>query len=190
MTRVRVFWRLGVVVLHFCKGRVGRFRRDKKGATAIEFSLLAIPFFMLVFAIIETSVSYTTEQYMSNVADRIARDIRTGQITAATHNQSQFRALLCTRLQTLASPGCPGMTFDLRSYASFTAVPKGVVYSSPGVVDTTGWGYSPGGSGTINSIRIAYEWPVYTDIMKKYFAGLANGKNLLYASTTWQNEPY
>ncbi|MEM1376830.1 MAG: TadE/TadG family type IV pilus assembly protein, partial [Pseudomonadota bacterium] len=167
-----------------------KFRRDQKGATAIEFSLLAIPFFMLVFAIIETSISYTTEQYMGNVADRLARDIRTGRITPTTHNAAQFRTLLCDRLQALASPGCPGMTFDVRSYPTFNAVPKGVVYSSPGVVDTNGWSYNPGGSGTINSIRIVYEWPVYTDIMKAYFAGLANGKNLLYASTTWQNEPF
>ncbi|MEO1700730.1 MAG: TadE/TadG family type IV pilus assembly protein [Pseudomonadota bacterium] len=166
------------------------FRRDRKGATAIEFTLLALPFFALVFAIVETSISYTTEQYMSNVADRLSRDIRTGRITASTHNKSQFRTLLCDRLRALASPGCPGMSFDVRSYGSFLAVPKGVTYSEPGVVDTSGWDYKPGGSGSINSIRIVYEWPVYTDIMKKYMAGLKNGKNLLYASNTWQNEPF
>ena len=169
---------------------IGVFRRSREGATAIEFSLLAVPFFALVFAIIETSISYTTEQYMSNVADRLSRDIRTGRISASTHNKTQFRALLCDRLQALASPDCPGMSFDVRSYASFLAVPKGVTYSEPGVVDTTGWDYNPGGSSSINSIRVVYEWPVYTDIMRKYMAGLKNGKNLLYASATWQNEPF
>ena len=166
------------------------FRRDRKGATAIEFTLLALPFLALVFAIIETSIAYTTEQYMSNVADKVSRDIRTGRISASTHNKAQFRTLLCDRLQVLAAPGCPGMSFDVRSYSTFLAVPKGVTYSEPGVVDTSGWDYKPGGSSSINSIRIVYEWPVYTDIMKQYLAGLKNGKNLLYASTTWQNEPF
>lgn len=186
-------WESGKLVLGVFRNiisLIGGFRRDRKGATAVEFTLLSLPFFALIFAIIETSISYTTEQYMSNVADRLSRDIRTGRISASTHTPSEFRTLLCDRLQALATPGCPGMSFDVRSYSTFAAVPTGVIYSEPGVVDTTGWGYSPGGSGSINSIRVVYEWPVYTDIMKKYMAGLKNGKNLLYASTTWQNEPF
>lgn len=166
------------------------FRRNRDGATAIEFTLLALPFFMIVFAIVETSISYTTEQFMSNVAERVAREIRTGQITATSYTKDEFRTEICDRLQALAAPTCPGMSVDVRSYATFLAVPKGVEYSEPAVVDTSGWDFKPGGSSSINSIRIAYEWPVYTDIMKKYFAGLKNGKNLLYASTTWQNEPF
>ncbi|MEN0000246.1 MAG: TadE/TadG family type IV pilus assembly protein [Pseudomonadota bacterium] len=165
------------------------FRRNRDGATAVEFTLLALPFFLIVFAIIETSISYTTEQYMSNVAERVAREIRTGQVTSASFTKDGFRTEICNRLQALASPNCEGMSVDVRSYGSFSAVPKGINVVN-GVVDTNGWDFKPGGSSTINSIRIAYEWPVYTDLMRRYFTGLDNGKNLLYASTTWQNEPF
>ncbi|MEL6435368.1 MAG: TadE/TadG family type IV pilus assembly protein [Pseudomonadota bacterium] len=174
---------------HDIKRLIG-FRRDERGATAIEFSLLALPFLALIFAIVETSVSFTAEQYMSNAVDKISRDIRTGRITAATHDKVQFRKLLCDRMTVVVPDNCPGLSFDVRSYPTFAAVPKGVKYSSPGVIDTSGWNYAPGGTETINSIRVVYEWPVYTDVLKSYFAGLANGKNLLYASTTWQNEPF
>ncbi len=52
---------------------------------AIEFALIALPFFLLIFAIIEVSLSFTAQQVMSNAADDIARQLRTGEITAASH---------------------------------------------------------------------------------------------------------
>ncbi len=37
---------------------LGRYRRDSKGATAIEFAFVALPFFALLFAIIETALVF------------------------------------------------------------------------------------------------------------------------------------
>ena len=39
-----------------------------KGSTAIEFTLLAIPFSMLVFAVLEGSISFAAQQVMANAA--------------------------------------------------------------------------------------------------------------------------
>ena len=35
-----------------------RFRRDRRGSAAVEFALIATPFFALLFAIIETSIVF------------------------------------------------------------------------------------------------------------------------------------
>lgn len=62
----------------------GLFRRligDRKGATAIEFAILALPFFIVVFASIETFIAFAGEQLLANATDTLARKIRTGEIT-------------------------------------------------------------------------------------------------------------
>jgi hypothetical protein len=54
----------------------------KEGSTAIEFTMLAIPFSMLVFAVLESCISFAAQQVMANAADDVARQFRTGQIKA------------------------------------------------------------------------------------------------------------
>ena len=60
---------------------VKRLLRSKDGAAAIEFAMLAIPYFVIVFAIIETFVAYTAEQLVANAVDTMGRKLRTGNIT-------------------------------------------------------------------------------------------------------------
>ncbi len=184
-------------------GPIGRMRRrmagarlaqemaaDRRGATAIEFGILAIPFILLVFAVLETSVSFTAEQVMANATDKLARKIRTGEIKPSGTDKAAFRALICKDIEIFVPAGCPNLHFDLQNYAKFTDVPKAIPFSEPGVIDVSGFKYTPGGAGTINNLRVIYEWPVITDIMKSKMAGLKDGKILLYTSTTWQNEPF
>ncbi|MBO6640045.1 MAG: pilus assembly protein [Roseitalea sp.] len=170
--------------------RAGGLARDSRGATAIEFGILALPFFLLAVAVLETTVSFTAEQVMSNTTDKLARQIRTGQIIPATTDENTFRGLICSEMEMMVPAGCPDLHFDLQSYSSFADVPKSIPFSAPGVIDTTGFRYEPGGAGTINNLRIIYKWPVYTDMMKSRIAGLQDGRMLLYTTTTWQNEQY
>lgn len=156
----------------------------------IEFAILALPFVLLIFAVLETTISFTAEQVMANTTDRLSRDIRTGRIVPATTDQATFRKMICDRMEVFVPDNCPGLHFDLQNYASFAAVPKSIPFSAPGVIDTSGFRYDPGGSGSINNLRIIYEWPVITNIMKSRIAGLQDGKALLYTTTTWQNEPF
>jgi len=170
--------------------RPGRFIRDRRGATVIEFAILALPFMLLIFAVLETTISFTAEQVMANTTDTLSRDIRTGRISPATTDEAAFREMICERLEVFVADGCPGLYFDLQSYPSFAAVPKSIPFSAPGVIDTSGFRYDPGGTGAINNLRIIYEWPVITNIMQSRIAGLADGKMMLYTTTTWQNEPF
>jgi Flp pilus assembly pilin Flp len=170
--------------------RAAGLARDRSGATAIEFGILALPFFLLVVAVLETTISFTAEQVMSNTTDNLSRQIRTGQIVPASTDEVAFRTLICDELEIMVPADCPGLHFDLQSYPTFADVPKSIPFASPGVLDTSGFRYEPGGAGTINNLRIIYKWPVYTDMMKARIAGLKDGRVLLYTTTTWQNEQY
>ena len=171
-------------------GNIRGFFRDIRGATAIEFAMLALPFALLTFAILETTVSFTAQQVLSNSADKISRQIRTGQLTLANTTEAQFRDKLCAEISIIVGGGCSGLAFDLENYASFADVPVKIDFTPDGDIDTTGFGYNPGGNGTINALRLFYRWPVMTDIMKSSMSNLPDGRTLLFASATWQNEQF
>lgn len=171
-------------------GLFSKFCRSRDGATAIEFAILALPFTMLCFAILETTVSFTAQQVISNATDKLARQVRTGQITLTNTTESQFRTKLCNEISIMVSSGCPGLEFDLESYTKFSDVPTSITMTAGGDIDSSGFTYDPGGKESINALRVFYKWPVMTDLMKASMAGLPDGKTLLYASATWQNEPF
>jgi len=171
-------------------GKLRGFRRDRRGATAIEFGMLALPFALLSFAILETTVSFTAQQVISNATDKIARQIRTGQLTIDNTTEAQFRAKICAEISIIVSPTCPDLVFDLQHYTDFDDVPRAIPLSMDGDIDTSGFKYDPGGDETINSLRVFYRWPVMTDVMKTHIANLPDGKRLLFSTATWQNEPF
>ncbi len=66
--------------------RRGRFRRlfnafhdDRRGATAVEFAIVAPVFFFLIFLIAETAMIFIAEQVLDNAVFESARLVRTGQ---------------------------------------------------------------------------------------------------------------
>jgi Flp pilus assembly protein TadG len=50
-----------------------RIRRDESGATAIEFGLVALPFFALMFAILETALLFLASQTLETASRTTTR---------------------------------------------------------------------------------------------------------------------
>lgn len=165
-------------------------RRDRRGATAIEVSLLVLPFAMLSFAILETTVSFAAQQVLSNAVDQISREVRTGQLTLANTTKQEFRDKICGEISIMVGTTCSGLVWDLKSYNTFADVPKTIPRSPDGDIDATGFTYDPGSESSIVSLRLFYKWPVLIDLMKSSMSNLPDDKTLLYASVTWQNEPF
>jgi Flp pilus assembly protein TadG len=171
-------------------GKLRGLRRDRRGATAIEFGMLALPFALLSFAILETTVSFTAQQVISNATDTLARQIRTGQLTIDNTTAAEFRDKICDEISLIVGTGCPQLEYDLQHYTKFSDVPKTIPLGVDGDIDATGFKYDPGSDGTINNLRIFYRWPVMTNVMEPSMANLPNGKRLLFSTATWQNEPF
>jgi Flp pilus assembly protein TadG len=170
---------------------LARFIGNRKGSTAMEFTILAIPFALLVFAILESCISFAAQELLANATDDIAREVRTGQLTTANLDETKLRGLLCDKLSILVGSSCSDyIHFDLESYATFAAAAAVRTTVDNGALDTDGFAVNPGGALTINMLRVYYEWPVMTDLMTKLMSNLNNGRTLLFASATWQNEPF
>lgn len=166
-------------------GLVRRFGRERKGSTAIEFAILAMPFFALMFAILETSLSFATQQLIANATDRISRDVRTGNLKIADLTSGKLKKRVCDSIALMAPTGCAGLEIDLNNYTEFAQVPTAIPWNGAGGIDNTGFVVNPGGPGSINHLRIYYTFPIITDFMRAY-----NGKVLLLATATWRNEPF
>lgn len=174
-----------------CPTKPSRFLRDRRGATAIEFALLAMPFSLLVFAIIESCVSFAGQQVLSNATYDVARQIRTGQIRPADLDETKLKEMLCARLDIIVADNCPGLIVDLREYGTFAdAAKERIKLTSDRDIDTTGFAVKPGPSKSKNMLRVFYKWPVMTDLMSKMMSNLKDGKTLHFATVTWQNEPF
>lgn len=176
-------------------GFLAWFLGDRRGSTAIEFSLLALPFALLVFAILESCISLAGQEVMANATADVARQLRTGQLLPADVDETKLKSLICARMEIMVAKGCPGLKVDLRAFdtfaaaadASFSIVDKKIVLT--GVADTT-FKVEPGLAESKNMLRVFYEWPVMTDFMAARMANLEGGKTLHFASVTWQNEPF
>src|SRR5262245_56478851 len=119
---------------------VSRLRRligSRDGATAIEFALLAIPYFVIVFAILETFVAFTAEQVVANAVETLSRKLRTGQITynlgrSTDMTQPQFRQAFCDEIAILISCSASeintpnSLWLDAEYYTSYAAMPTTV----------------------------------------------------------------
>ena len=178
---------------------IRRFCRSEDGASAIEFAFLAFPYFLVVFAIIETFLAFTAEQLLSNGVDTMARRLRTGQITfnmnriTDMNTAAEFRSAFCDEITILinCSPAertAPDRLYvDLRSFTSFAAMAQqGIAVVSH---------YNPGGPGTMNMLRIYYRWHVLTDLVRPYITNYQGGGGLpreflMVATTAFQNEAY
>lgn len=169
---------------------LSRFLRDRRGSTAVEFTILAIPFSLLVFAILESCISFAGQEVMSNITDDIARQLRTGQIRPPL-SESQLKNMICDRLEIMVAEDCPGLVVDLRQYSSFADAAKVRIKLTPDKdIDTVGFAVAPGPSMSKNMLRVFYKWPVMTDFMRKSMSNLKDGKTLHFATVTWQNEPF
>lgn len=171
-------------------GLLRRFSRDTKGSTAVEFSIIAMPFFALIFAILESCISFATQQFIANSADRVSREVRTGRLKAADLTGTKLHELVCSQIALMAPDGCPDLVLDMNNYATFAAVPTAVPFDGSGDINTTGFVVNPGGPSTINHLRIYYRWPIMTDFLRAYMSNLPGGKTLLLTSATWRNEPF
>jgi Flp pilus assembly protein TadG len=175
------------------RSRLSRFLRNDNGATAVEFSIVALPFFALMFAILETALAFFTQNYFEDTLARVSRQVRTGQAQKASMSSDDFKTAMCAYLTPMFN--CPGgVTVDLKKYSTFAAMDLGIptVTTGPnkGNLDTTNTSFVKGSGGDIILVRAYYSWPVFVNRLGSNLATMPNGTHLLVATVAFRNEPF
>ncbi|MEQ1755241.1 MAG: TadE/TadG family type IV pilus assembly protein [Micropepsaceae bacterium] len=166
---------------------LGKFRRKTSGTTAIEFAIVALPFFSLMFAIFDVSLVYFATSALENAVAAASREIRTGQAQAAAMTQTQFRDLICARITPLLA--CDShLVIDVRKFTSF-----GTIATPPALnPDGTFAGNSQfqiGTAGDVVVVRAFYAWPMLTPTGLTY-SNMTGHSRLLSSATAFRNEPF
>ena len=181
---------------------LARFRRSRDGTAAIEFALLAFPFFLLIFATIEAFIAFAGEQLLENAVDTMARQVRTGQIKNL--DEVQFRTKFCAEISLMIAcadkedPADQKLYLDVREFSSFADIPNYIpkvtneLFSD---LDPSGFGYSPGGPKSINIVRAYYRWEVMTDLVRPFITNIRKDGTmprdyLMVATAAFRNENY
>lgn len=169
---------------------VRRLRRDEDGSAAIEFGIVALPFFMLLLAIMETALVFLAGQTLETAVADSARLIMTGQAQSQGFDKDKFKAEVCKRIYALFD--CAnGIHVNVKKFPSFSAVNlPSPIDPDTGEFTPANFGYDQGGAGDIVAVQIFYEWPVYLSLYGFNLADLPNNKRLLAATVAFRNEPF
>jgi len=179
------------IVTRKLKARFDAWADDNSGATAVEFALIATPFFFLIFGLLEVSLLFIISTTMEFGLNEAARDIRTGAFQSSTApTQGAFQTAICANLFSLLD--CNAVELDVRSFANFTGgPPPSPIDPMTGQFSNAGFVFSPGGPNQIVIARAFYEWDLITPFISRPLSNLPSGTSrLLGASIAFQNEPF
>lgn len=173
---------------------LARFVRHDRGATAVEFAMVATPFFALMFGIIELGLVFLGSVALDNATQAAARRVRTGQIvspgtTAAREISRQaFRDAICEGLGFQEANCKANLLVDVRTVSTFS----GITIPTP-ATDTnfkTQMTFDTGGRSSIVLVRVYYPWKLITPLFSSLEKVKGSGETLLTSVTTFRNEPY
>lgn len=169
--------------------RMARFIENRRGATAVEFALIAAPFFFLLFSLLEICVVFIMSTVLEFALTEAARGIRTGEHQTNGFSEAQFRQQVCDGMMGLMS--CDGAFYlDVQRFDSFTNATNPDPIDASGQMNGGGFGYNPGQPNDIIVVRAFYEWPLFTPVLSAPLANLSNGKHLMGATVAFRNEPF
>jgi Flp pilus assembly protein TadG len=173
-----------------CSAVVRRFIRHQAGATAVEFGMVVAPFLAMVFAIMETALVFFAGQALETAGLDSARLIMTGQAQTQGFSQAQYKNAVCAKIYGLFN--CQGGLYvDVKTYTAFSNINNSQLpVDSNGNLQTSSFGYQPGGPGDIVVVRLIYQWPVYVSLLGLNLSDSAGGNRVLMSTIAFRNEPY
>lgn len=174
---------------------IKRLRRCEDGSTAIEFAFVSVPFFALLFAILETALVFWTTQVLETAVTDASRLIYTGQFqeqhagASSEEMRTAFRNEICARVVALIS--CSTMLqVDVRRFGDFGSVTVDPLIDGEGAFSSDAFGFQASGEREVVVVRAAIEYPVFVTLLDASRANLANGRRLIVASAAFRNEPF
>jgi Flp pilus assembly protein TadG len=169
---------------------LARFGRARRGATAVEFALIAPVLVGLMFVMLETALVFLTSTGLENAAERAARQIRTGEFqSSGAVTKDDFKGLVCSNMGWL--PDCAANLYvEARTFSDF-----GDLAAAP-PPDLTQFGEHPppcwsvGKAADIVLVRAWYRWKLFTPILSAAMDDTGDGYRLISTTTAFRNEPY
>ena len=197
---------LGVFAPRWQK-KLEAFAEDKRGIAAVEFAMIAVPFFLLIFSLLEVCVIFIMSSILEHAASEASRQIRTGQLQTATYDTSDlstpndageaFEELICDNLYGMMSCDAK-LSIDVATFSSFAntgnsspSFNSDTHATNPNGLNNDGFDTVLGGQNDIVVVRVFYEWDLIIPVMSAPLDNMGgSNRRLLQATVAFRNEPF
>lgn len=171
------------------KTRFETWAGDNSGVAAVEFALIAAPFFFLLFGLLEISLIFIVSTTLEHGLNEASRQIRTGSAQNNQINQAQFLSDVCDELFGLLD--CDNnLAIDVRVFSNFGSATFTSGVDDSGNFSSADFVFNPGVRSDIVLARAYYEWELITPIISAPLTNLTNGNRLISAGVAFRNEPF
>lgn len=177
--------------------RFARYKRSQDGATAVEFALVAGPFFFVLGCICETGLMLFTEYVLQNSVQEAARLVRTGQVSAGDGSiimsSTDFKNKICENVSIIID--CAGgVSVYVNNSDTFTGLTASIADPLTVGTQSNGGGYTmvfqPGGQLKAATVIATYDWD-FTFPFMDFLGNFRDGRiRRLYGLAIFRNEPF
>lgn len=177
------------------RGKTGAFKalrhfaRAEHGTTAVEFSLIALPFFMLLFGILQLGTLFMASTTIESATVTAAREIRTGQLqNGGTNTSAGFKSLVCSNMSWLSSSDCTNnLSVDVRTFGTFGAITNTAPVKN-GSIDQTQLQFNSGTNCSIVMVRVFYPFTLVAPAFTPGLPDLGSNQKLITFAAAFRNE--
>lgn len=163
---------------------VRKFGRREDGAAAVEFALVAAPFFILLLVIFETATVLFTDISLQNGVTAASRLIRTGQLQNSGLGKEDFRKAICDNVMLYVD--CSKIRLAVRRATA--APPTPVNMSTIDEPAKEKWEESKASEWVL--VQVTYDWQLFIPALSQ-LSNSTNGKvRHMTAGAVFRNEPY
>jgi Flp pilus assembly protein TadG len=176
-------------VRHFMR-RMASWRRNTKGAVAVEFALVMAPLLFLIFACLELAVVILLGISLENATNDAARRIRIGQSFTNSLSRADFITQVCDGMGLVQDTCRTDLLVDVKSYPTFAATAATTNPIVSGVFINANTGYNLGPASSIQMVKTYMPWTLITPFLSDALSQLNTGQALITSSVVFRNEPF
>ena len=166
---------------------VAAFCRAERGAAAVEFALIATPFFAILIAILQTVLVIFAQQALQTATTSASRLIMTGQAQNQGITAAQMQTKICNYGASLFT--CSSIYVNVQKFSSFSSMTMPSPLSG-GNFNAASMNYNTGGPGDIELVQAFYQWPIVLGPLGFNLTNMNGNFRLLVGTAVFRNEPY
>ena len=161
--------------------------KDREGSAAIEFAILALPFFVVIFAIAEIAIMFFVDSGLDAALHKAVRQVRVGVAKSGNWDVTKFKQVVCGELS--FSFNCSS---KLKVRATVVTDMSSITKASPiagGNLNVTE-DFNLGDSGSYVLVQAFLPWNPTFKLYSISSAQLSDGSYVLGSAELIKNEPF
>jgi len=175
---------------------VRRWLSNDDGAAALEFAIVALPFFMLVLGILGMGLYFLANSQLEYGVEVAARRVRTGEAQKDSTTVGRFKQDVCTAAGSYID--CDKLSVIVQHASSWSGIsPQACVDSKGNMVGSTGStgdlvSKYTGEESEVVLVTVCYQWDLASSFsfLRLGNASDGTGPSIIQAATAFRSEPY